>query len=408
MIILRITTKVGTKRLYNVKTTWKISHILELCCQLLGISVQENFFLSFDPSGSKPIDETFSVRKCKLENGTNIYLQSGDFNIVNFNGQKKITKEGNIVNQSIEDVYQKEGFRPGLQSLKTIKNHWTLTDFKLLDAKFEFAVKSQKEPSCTKVNMNQDMCNEFQTFMQRAGFQSYRIGFLYGSLKENQAYVSLIYEPPQCNLEFEEDPHATNVEKLAIAFGLQRLGCIFCHPTRDENTFFEPQEIYYLSSILKPNQVIVRVTLSQGEIQMDSFQLSEQCFTMVDQGALDEDCKVQKPFTAIVEGKLAEQVDVNFFLVNVPIGYFSESKFLYKFPKPHRGETIPTLQDIKEHFKDAHKRGWTRQDLCMDFHLLLFLMTIIGVEEILQLVSSLLEKNLHQGHEILLESLINS
>jgi len=408
MIILRITTKVGTKRLYNVKTTWKISYILELCCQLLGISVQESFYLSYDPKGVQQMDETFSVRKCKLENGSNIYLQSGDFNLLNVGGQKKITKDGNIVNQSIEDTYQKEGFRPGLQSLKTIKNHWTLTDFKLLDAKFEFIVKSQKESRCAKVNMNQDMINEFQTFIQRVGFQSYRVGFLYGTIKENQSYVSLIYEPAQCNLELEEDPHITNVERLVSALGLQRLGCIFCHPPRDANTFFEPQELYFLASIIKPHEVIVRVCQIESNIQMDSFQLSEQCFTMVEQGALDDECKVQKPFTAIVEGKLAEQVDVNFFLVNVPIGHFCESKFLYKFPKPHRGETIPTIQDVKTHFKDSYKRGWTRQDLCMDFHLLLFLMTIIGVEETLQLVACLLEKNLHQGHEILLESLINS
>ena len=113
MIILRITTKVGTKRLYDVKTTWKVSYILELCCQLLGISVEENFYLSFDPSGRQRMDETFSVRKCKLENGSNIYLQTGDYNLVNIGTQKKITKEGNIVNQSLEDVYDKQGFRPG-------------------------------------------------------------------------------------------------------------------------------------------------------------------------------------------------------------------------------------------------------------------------------------------------------
>jgi nuclear protein localization family protein 4 len=408
MIILRITTKVGTKRLYDVKTTWKISYILELCCQCIGISVQESFYLSYDPKGMQHMDETFSVKKCKLENGSNIYLQTGDFNLFNVGGQKKITKEGNIVNQSIEDAYQKEGFRPGLQSLKTIKNHWTLTDFKLLDAKFEFIVKSQKESSCSKINLNKEMVNEFQTFMQRIGFQSYRVGFLYGSVKENQANVSLIYEPPQKNLDLLEDLYADNVEKLVAALHLQRLGCIFCHPPRDANILFEPSEILFLASIIEPHEVIVRVCQVESNIQMDSFQLSEQCFTMVEQGALDEECKVQKPFTAIVEGKFAEQVDVNFFLVNVPIGHFDDSKFLYKFPKPHRSETIPTIQDVKMHFKDSYKRGWTRHDLCMDFHLLLFFMSIIGVEESLELVACLLEKNLHQGHEILLESLINS
>lgn len=408
MIILRITTKVGTKRLYDVKTTWKISYILELCCQLLGISVQPSFYLSYDPKGVQLMEETFSVRKCKLENGSNIYLQTGDFNLLNVGGQKKITKEGDIVNQSIEDAYQKAGFRPGLQSLKTIKNHWTLTDFKLLDAKFEFIIKSQKEANCSKINLNEEMVNEFQTFMQRVGFQSYRVGFLYGTVKENQAYVSLIYEPPHENLDLLDDHHADNVNMLTEKLGLQRLGCIFCHPPRDAKTFFEPSEILFLASIIKPHEVIVRVCQVESNIQMDSFQLSEQCFTMVEQGALDEECKVQQPFTAIVEGKLAQQVDVNFFLVNVPIGHFNDFKFLYKFPKPHRRETIPTIQDVKLHFKDAHKRGWTRQNLCMDFHLLLFFMTIIGVQETLHLVGSLLEKNLDQGHEILLESLINS
>lgn len=408
MIIVRITTKVGTKRLYDVKMTWKISYILELTCQSLGIPVQENFYLSYDPKGVQHLEESLSVRKCKLENGSNLYLQTGDFNLLIENRQKKITKEGNIVNQSIEDTYQKEGFRPGLQSLKTIKNHWTLTDFKLLDAKFEYTIQSQKVSSCSKVNLNQEMVNEFQTFMQRVGFQNYRVGFLYGTIKENQANISVIYEPPQKNLNVLEDLYAENVERLTSALGLQQLGCIFCHPPRNANTFFEPKEMLFLASLIKPQEIIVRVCSIESNIQIDSFQFSEQYFTMVEQGALDEDCKVQKPFTAIVEGKLSDQVNVNFFLVNVPIGHFRESTFLYKFPKPHRGETIPTIQDVKLHFKDSNKRGWTRQDLCMDFHLLLFFMTIIGIEETLQLVESLLEKNLHQGHEILLESIINA
>jgi len=414
--IVRITSKAGTKRLYDIKSTCKIKQILEKSCQEFNLDFKDCYYLSFDPQGKEILNQDFTVRKCKLSNGSRMYLQIGDDVILNNQVEKKITKDGNIVNKTLEEIYLKQGFRPGLQSLSTIKNQWTLTDFKLMDNQFEYVIKAQKESICKKLNIAPDLANDFQSYLRKQSFHQYRLGYLYGTVDENKVVnVFNIYEPCQENLEILEDPNLLKVEKLAQELKLVRVGCILGIPLRNDETLFTGSELLSLALLQfehneKQPFVIIRVTMDKSNVQMDSFELSQQFIEMIKKGAIIEEgnvstnLKVEQQFTAIVEGKKAENVDVNFFLTNVPIGYECDSKFVYKFPKFNRNDDIPTVQHVKNQLREINRQGWTFESLLLDFHLLLFLMTFIGDEETLELVRGVLDNNVSYGHKILLQN----
>jgi hypothetical protein len=414
--LIRITSKAGTKRLYDIKSTWKIKQILESSCKEFNLEIKDYYYLSLDPQGKEILDKEFTVRKCKLSNGSRMYLQIGDDLILNSHVEKKITQDGNIVNKTLEEIYLKQGFRPGLQSLSTIKNQWTLTDFKLMDNQFEYVIKAQKESICKKLNIAPGLANDFQSYLRKQSFHQYRLGYLYGTVDENKVVkVFNIYEPLQENLEILEDSNLLKVEKLAQELSLVRVGCILGIPSRTDENLFTGSELLSLAlQQFEHNEkqpfVIIRVTMDKSNVQMDSFELSQQFIEIVKKGAIIEEgnissnLKVEQQFTAIVEGKRAQNVDINFFLINVPIGYECESKFVYKFPKFNRDDDIPTVQHVKNQLREINRQGWTFESLLLDFHLLLFLMTFIGDEETLELVRGVLDNNISYGHKILLQN----
>ena len=72
---------------------------------------------------------------------------------------------------------------------------------------------------------------------------SLRIGYLYGSFNKDQSVkVEVIYEPPQDNTDTTfnilEDPNEEKVRKLASMLGLEKVGWIFAHPTRETGSVY--------------------------------------------------------------------------------------------------------------------------------------------------------------------------
>ena len=114
------------------------------------------------------------------------------------NKQKVITKDGEIVSKPYEEVLSKDGFRPGMLSLRSMKMQWTLNEYVELDSRFVYKLKKQDETIAKKVLLDSKSFEEFQGYMRTLDYRRIRIGYLYGHVKPgNEVVVDYIYEPPQ-------------------------------------------------------------------------------------------------------------------------------------------------------------------------------------------------------------------
>jgi nuclear protein localization family protein 4 len=309
-----------------------------------NIKRNDNHYFSFDQQGKNIINKDFTIRKLRIKNGDQIFLHINEDDVIINSSLGKVIVDGSIVNKVVDD----KGFRPGLRSLKSIKNHWTLTDFQLLNQQFEFNIKSQKESICKKVSIDSNICNNFQSYMRKLNFNQCRIGYLYGTVKNNEVKVEVMYEPLQKGtkdrFELLEDPQLDKVEKLISALSFKKVGWIFAHPEREKGFIFSGLEI--LTTAIEQLEdangindtpfVTIRASLVNDMVEFDAFQVSNQCMKMVAECFLIESADptsltVDEPATAIVEGKLSNKIDNNFFLVNVPIAYEESKIFITKF-----------------------------------------------------------------------------
>ncbi len=133
--------------------------------------------------------------------------------------------------------------------------------------------------------------------------------------------VECIYEPPQTGdpygFEVMDDPHMEKVDAVATALGWTKVGWVFSHPPREDDSFhFSAREILMAAQLQLdaggPSSpfVTVKVTLDKtGQASFEAFQVSDQCMEMFAAGALLEVednpmvCGVHDTFTAMVEMK---------------------------------------------------------------------------------------------------------
>ena len=85
---------------------------------------------------------------------------------------RAITKDGTIVHKESEG--SEGGFRPGMMSLRSMKKHWTLTEFVEMDNKFVHKLKAQDTPYCTKVSLDVKCTTELQNYMRTLDYQRIR------------------------------------------------------------------------------------------------------------------------------------------------------------------------------------------------------------------------------------------
>ena len=88
---------------------------------------------------------------------------------------KRITKDGHIVAQTKESVFQQKGFRPGMKALRDMKMHWTMNEFAALDAQFEYKIKAQKEHEFKIVSIDTNSIASFQQYVRNFDFQVTRL-----------------------------------------------------------------------------------------------------------------------------------------------------------------------------------------------------------------------------------------
>lgn len=154
--------------------------------------------------------------------------------------------------------------------------------------KFEFKIKRQEKAFCTKVSMEAENGNSFQSYMRVLGFAQCRMGYLYGYFQEedNSVKVEAMYEPPQecspTSFTILDDPHAEKVEELAKILGLKKVGWIFAHPPREEHFLFSQDEVVMAAvgqleeaqGLKETPFVTVRVSIdTEGQVHYDAFQV---------------------------------------------------------------------------------------------------------------------------------------
>lgn len=360
--------------------------------------------LTSDPAGTHPIDPLKSLDDQGLgSNGAMVFTKTQ----VAPKGKRRI-EDGSIVSQRYEDYTQSKGFRPGMSALRDMKKSWTLSDFLLMDEQYNFKIKRQEKTDAT-VSLDARSCQVFQSYVQQLGWRQMRVGILYGTFDQG-AKVECIYEPPQtCDANSFEINDDGKGDMLASLLSLQRVGWIFAHPPREDGFLFSGAEILQAAQfqleaadgVHETAFVSVKVYVNeQGEANFEAYQVSQQCMSMVAEGALGTDpedlsaCAVHPTFTAIVEGKQAASVNTNFFLCNVPVKQHESTKLRASFPKENR--LIPQTRD------DLKAVLAQKQDL-MDFSLLLFLSSFPAIFDFLpSLIAD--PYNLDEGYRLILYS----
>jgi len=392
-ITLRVRTQLGTWRLNNVNRFDTIGTIrtrveAEHKTDLMGKPI------TIDQLGKNQIDDRITVAQAGLKHGDMVYALVDEEKTATHEMStmgKMITKDGNIIQQSFTDVANKNGFRPGMMPLRSMKMAWTLNEFISLDEQYQYKIKAQAQGFCTKADMNVTAIEDFKQYMTSYDYRKIRIGYLYGTFEsDNSAKIVCIYEPPQdttdTSFELLEDSKAETVEALANMLGLVKVGWILSHPPREKGFFFSGAEIIFAAeqSLEAANGVNdtpfvnIRVTVDEtNNVVVDATQ-----------------------------GKAATEVDTTFFVINTPITSFESDVLSCMFPKCNR-EREPTFQDLKTQISKEGQKGWKLIDLLADFHLLLFLSNFLSIhEDIPQICRSIMHREipLDEGHVLLIRS----
>ncbi len=135
-----------------------------------GVTPHPSQVFSLDPAGTRVMEDEQTMAMLGLQHGDLVHLAIREEDCAHEAG-KKIAADGSIVNKTHLEASRERGFRPGMMSLRSMKMHWTLTDFVELDAQFEYKIKAQKNenPWCTKAIMEPACGNDFQ--VRREGWR---------------------------------------------------------------------------------------------------------------------------------------------------------------------------------------------------------------------------------------------
>lgn len=395
----------------------------------------EHIPLTEDPSGKTVCPESKTVAQAKLSNGHMLYMKIDDSKLgvhesSGIEVKKSITKDGSIVSQHIETVLNSSGFRPGMLPLRSMKMQWTLDEFNLMDSQFIYKIKAPEKDKggiCKTAVLDSSSVDNFQSYMRNFDFQVMRVAFLYGRFQDDKsAKVEFIYEPPQetteRSFELPEDSQGDLVDGIASMLGLTKVGWIFAHPPREKGFFFSGTELMFAAEqqlesaqgINDTSFVTVSVTVNEeGLTDISAYQVSKQCMEMVAEGVLDLApnpgfLAVNSTFTVEAEGKPVKEVDVQFFVLPVPIDQFESDMLISKFPRTNRMDTLQTREDIKIQLTKSGKEGWTFIQLLADFQLLLYLCQFLCVKDDLPIVCrSIVDREvpLEEGYALLIRSI---
>lgn len=423
-MLVRVRSKNGTWRVGDLTPQSTVGDIALWIEKEHGIAANTQR-LSLDLQGQRRAEHHQTLRDLKIGHGDMLFLDyEGETISTGGVVGRKITADGTVTHVTYHDRMDKNSFRPGLKALRDMKMHWTLDEFMRMDAQFEFKLSAQKDAHVAKVVLDGACCNDFQSYLRQFAFQQSRCGWLYGTVNEEtkEVTVDFIYEPPQqgnpYGFEVFDDPQADTVDAVAAALGCEKVGWVFSHPPREEESFhFSAREIM-LAAQLQADAggkgslfLTLKCTLDkEGQASFEAFQVSDQCVDMFAAGALLEDesdpksCAIHDTFTAIVEAKAAKTVDNNFFLCVVPVTTH-DSGLKSSFPKLNREGQMRSRQALKEQLQRFKSEPYVQR--ISDFQLLVFLTDFLDAQTDIPAICQSIrnpEIPLDSGYPILIDS----
>ena len=133
IMLLRIRTKVATWRVEDVSAGMTIGDLKARILREHHVKPHESQVFSLDPGGKRVVNDTDTIQSLGLRHGDLLHFQIREEDCASELG-KKIAADGTIINKNHLEASRERGFRPGMMSLRSMKMHWTLTDFVELDA----------------------------------------------------------------------------------------------------------------------------------------------------------------------------------------------------------------------------------------------------------------------------------
>lgn len=305
-------------------------------------------------------------------------------------------------------LHEREGKLIGGQRFDS--DHKQITGKELLSAIDALRVKWQPA-RCTKVRIDVDSINIFQSFVLSRQWKLMRVGFMYGTVDDDGGItVHSIYEPEQQGGEdtwrLLPDSRERNVDRMAEVLGLQRVGAVVTHQMRDpERLVLTAQEL--LLAAKEQSRwgghcalVTIGPNMETKQITAQAWQASEQCIRLFQMGflyagesTLEEDlCYIRsrEPLEVAqedVDGKghkkciikePATTVDTRWMTGFVPVETAKSDVLSNTFVRISRpGEEPPNWSNLRNYFHDPKRNRLPFADKIADFHVLIFLMEML-------------------------------
>jgi nuclear protein localization family protein 4 len=262
--------------------------------------------------------------------------------------------------------------------------------------------------------MNADELKQFVGCWQKHDMLTQRVGWMYGYYVMDPVYdegiravMEAVYEPPQQSVAgapvLLEDPQLKDADRIAAALGLERIGWVFTTLPRDQDhlTSHEMMKIAALQEQISSDEhytgyrkscfVTCLVKPDADNRMTQAYMVSDQLQAMVRDGILAEPTEPSRlryreaapdevmPAT-LESGKDVKDFDCDFCLIKVNDGAPKRSKCLLKssaFPREQRDQ-VRTPADVSRFLRGQRDQpSWVKY---ADFHLLLYLSELLGVE----------------------------
>jgi nuclear protein localization protein 4 homolog len=438
--VVRVRSRMGTWRFDNLSRKTSIATLKQRVIKEKRLGSEIKIVFSLDQRGNQPAEDSATLGALKIEHGGMLYAQfPAKSSAGTATGSRKIVN-GKIVNQTYADRSAKEGFRPGLMSLRSMKMKWTLSDFQALDSRYTFSLKGKQPRICDGgVSLSSAACNSFQRYVRSYAF-SPRVAHLYGRITKDEKddgkiriHADVFYEPPQ-RVEKEDvvakmlkDDRAEIVDKVAGWLGLKRVGFVYSHPVRDEDEVGYRMSAYELLEAAEQNlQValdskdencpfaVIAVTGDKdGKTMFDAFELNALSRKMIVEGALLEDeeesglFKVHDTYTVIAEGKETKRVSTYRCLSTLAITQHT-SPLTSQFPVRNRDNTQRGVIAMRSHLANSRKDA-SHLEKISDFEALLCLTNLMGMDSVQDLCKSVVDPKkfpIKDGYKIIIDSLL--
>eukprot|EP01061_Rhynchopus_euleeides_P046826 TRINITY_DN9076_c1_g1_i1.p1 TRINITY_DN9076_c1_g1~~TRINITY_DN9076_c1_g1_i1.p1 ORF type:complete len:370 (+),score=156.67 TRINITY_DN9076_c1_g1_i1:56-1165(+) len=310
-----------------------------------------------------------------------------------------------------------------------------MKDYEAIVNRYQRILRQKKSEVVTKVEVDADTADLFQSFLRARGFAFLRAGILYGTVKDGVVHCHSCYEPEQeCKakeLKLLEDKRLHKVDSIAQLLGLQRVGILVSAPyaTPDDPVLTAQEVLLCAEQQAKYGDhcclVQVRVGQDMQSINVEGYQVSSQCVDIYKEGTLSrgENPKfvhsereleaVQEQARdhggkAMVTKESTYDVDTVWFTVPIPIGGFQSEVVTNRFIRANRpGDMPPTWENVKIYLQDPKRRNKPFVEQVADFHLLVFLSDALDIKtDMPALIEGILKKDSDaiQGYETIIKS----